>query len=126
MAILNTSKFYMYFNGKLLPSPYPATLTVNLTSILQNDRKECGNDFADLFLVNLGVSVLRHKKTSSGGDHPLGKRRVNNLQLLHLIRFEAVVPVFLGGQFVNPRLTKLFFVTRLTKVGRCNPLPRFS
>ena len=28
---------------------------------------------------------------------------------------------------VNPRLTKLFFVTRLTKGGGCfNPLPRFS
>ena len=26
----------------------------------------------------------------------------------------------------NPRLTKLFFVTRLTKGGCYNPLPRFS
>ena len=26
---------------------------------------------------------------------------------------------------INPRLTKLFFVTRLTKGGCYNPLPRF-
>ena len=27
---------------------------------------------------------------------------------------------------INPRLTKPFFVTRLTKGGCCNPLPKFS
>ena len=30
---------------------------------------------------------------------------------------------FYSCQFINPRLTKLFFVTRLTKGGCYNPLP---